>query len=415
MERLDFDKSTKYSSIEASIHLCRYLNAKNYCKDKKVLDVACGEGYGSALIKNWGAAKVIGVDCSEEAIKMAKKYFKQNNVEYIIADACKLPFEDDSFDLVVSFETIEHVDDDIAYLKEIKRVAKKDAVIIISCPNDPYYYKDSECDNPFHKRKYTAYDFKKITIEVLGENVHWSYGYGLNGFMSLDESECTHPEMKDIDELKMLDILNFIESKECYRVKADRYLNNWNTNYYVGVWNADVYMPLPVVFFPREVFINPEDPIFADINEWKSEYYEKLSACNEVLKQEENAYSPKKMDNKANQEIQELKKCNDELKKRNDELKKRNDELKKCNDELKKEKFQLLKKLNAEKLKTTRTENLLELADFEKQRLWSRIDLFEKRQLELEDVSKEYERYKNSHSYKIMQPIRRLYDVIKSE
>ena len=73
MERLDFSSATKYSSIEVSIHLCRYLNAKNYCQDKKVLDVACGEGYGSALIKRWGARKVVGIDCSEEAIKKASE------------------------------------------------------------------------------------------------------------------------------------------------------------------------------------------------------------------------------------------------------------------------------------------------------------------------------------------------------
>lgn len=441
MERLDFDTTTRYSSIEGSIHLCRYLNAKNYCQDNKVLDVACGEGYGSALLKKWGAKKVIGVDCSEEAIKKAKKYFKQVNVEYMVADACQLPFEDNSFDLVVSFETIEHVDDDVAFLKEIQRVAKKDAVIIVSCPNDPYYYKDGDDGNPFHKRKYTAYDFKSISTRILGENVHWSYGYGLNGFMSLDESECTHPENKDIDDLKMTDILNPIDGKECYRIQADRYLNNWNANFYVGVWNADVYMPLPSVYFPREFFIEPENPIFADINEWKADYYEKLEICNEILINKIDFIKKKNDNSNALSEITPFQECKEQLEiekkylqEKNAELDKENKKLSEITEELEKDIKELKKqiidkdnlltkvtrKLSAEKLKTKRTEGLLELADFEKQRLWERIGGFEKyqhdleiRKEELENCVQEYERYKKSHSYKVMQPIRRIYSALK--
>ena len=81
MERLDFSDESKYSAIEASIHLNRYLSAKKFIKGKKVLDVACGEGYGTYLLKKWGAAKVTGVDISKEALFVARDKFVDKGIK----------------------------------------------------------------------------------------------------------------------------------------------------------------------------------------------------------------------------------------------------------------------------------------------------------------------------------------------
>ena len=65
IERLDISEKNKYSATEASIHLTRYLTAKKFIQGKTVLDIACGEGYGSYLMKKWGAKTVQGVDIDQ--------------------------------------------------------------------------------------------------------------------------------------------------------------------------------------------------------------------------------------------------------------------------------------------------------------------------------------------------------------
>lgn len=138
MERLDFTEGSKYNPVEASIHLNRYLTTKQYVRGKRVLDIACGEGYGSKLMKNWGAASVVGVDTSEEALTVANNYFSGEGISFLNHTAEELPFENDSFDVVVSFETVEHLDHPENFLREVARVVKFDGVVLISCPNDPY-------------------------------------------------------------------------------------------------------------------------------------------------------------------------------------------------------------------------------------------------------------------------------------
>jgi ubiquinone/menaquinone biosynthesis C-methylase UbiE len=116
-------------------HYTRYLAAKNIIKDKIVLDIACGTGYGSKLISQH-ARKVFGVDIDDPTINYAKKHYSGKNIEYKVGDGQKIPIEDNSIDVVITFETIEHVEDYNLFLKEVKRVLKDDGVVILSTPND---------------------------------------------------------------------------------------------------------------------------------------------------------------------------------------------------------------------------------------------------------------------------------------
>lgn len=175
MERLEVKGS--YSAHECAIHLARYNFAKQFCKDKRVLDISCGEGYGSYILSLAGSKEVVGLDISEETILTAKKNYKSDNLNYLVSDAGALKdLKDNYFDLIVSFETIEHLNEVDNYLKEIQRVAKNDAIIIISCPNDYYYYPTEEEFNEFHKRKYTFNDFKILTESILGKKVEYFLG-----------------------------------------------------------------------------------------------------------------------------------------------------------------------------------------------------------------------------------------------
>ena len=90
-------------------HLHRYLVASLYVHNKDVLDIASGEGYGSAMLAR-NAKTVIGVDISEDAIAHATARYAAKNLEFRAGNAAKIPLEDASVDVVVSFETIEHQD-----------------------------------------------------------------------------------------------------------------------------------------------------------------------------------------------------------------------------------------------------------------------------------------------------------------
>ena len=118
----------------------------------KVLDAACGEGYGSYLLKMWGATEVVGVDVSQTSIDKATTIFKCENLKFQCQNVETLQLPNHYFDVIVSFETLEHLDHPEKFLKEIRRVLKPGGTIIISCPNDPYYYPDEETSNPFHKK-----------------------------------------------------------------------------------------------------------------------------------------------------------------------------------------------------------------------------------------------------------------------
>ena len=110
IERLDFGKETLYNATEAAIHLSRYLMVKPYVAGKRVLDVACGEGYGSYLMSLWGAKSVCGVDIDTPTVENAAAMFKNDGLEYMCCNAETLPFPDYSFDVIASFETIEHLE-----------------------------------------------------------------------------------------------------------------------------------------------------------------------------------------------------------------------------------------------------------------------------------------------------------------
>ena len=116
-------------------HLLRYEAAVDFAKGKVVLDIASGSGYGTQLLSKH-AKKVYGIDVSQEAVDYSNQYFPGENIEYIVGDAEVIPLEDESVDLVVTFETIEHVKNYKLFLTEIKRILRPGGVVIVSTPND---------------------------------------------------------------------------------------------------------------------------------------------------------------------------------------------------------------------------------------------------------------------------------------
>lgn len=118
-------------------HIMRYVFASQFVRDKTVLDIACGAGYGSQYLA-CRADTVVGVDVSLNAVTYAKNNYAEKNLYFLQGNALHLPFEDNFFDVVISFETIEHIKEYKNYVKEMKRVLTPDGVFICSTPHVKY-------------------------------------------------------------------------------------------------------------------------------------------------------------------------------------------------------------------------------------------------------------------------------------
>ena len=131
-------------------HFHRYATCFDAAQQKVVLDIACGEGFGTALLAR-SAAKVIGIDIDPNVVShAAEKYQAVTNASFVIGDCRAIPLDDRSVDLIVSFETIEHIVEHTKLVSEFDRVLRPNGAIIISSPNKENYNAGRDQPNPFH-------------------------------------------------------------------------------------------------------------------------------------------------------------------------------------------------------------------------------------------------------------------------
>ncbi|HUP29731.1 MAG TPA: class I SAM-dependent methyltransferase [Usitatibacter sp.] len=134
-------------------HWHRYHFAARWAAGKRVLDVACGEGYGTALLARH-AAQVTGVDVSPDAIGHAQReYAGVANARFVQASCTAIPLPDASIDVAVSFETLEHIAEQEAFLDELARVLVPGGVLVLSCPNKLEYTDRRNFANEFHVKE----------------------------------------------------------------------------------------------------------------------------------------------------------------------------------------------------------------------------------------------------------------------
>jgi O-antigen biosynthesis protein len=145
-----------------ALHLKRYAFARSFCTDARVLDAACGAGYGTAYLAEV-AASVVGVDVSAEAVEYAESRYSGPRTTFEVMDVTHLGFGDDTFDVVCSFETIEHVRDAATAVREAARVVRPSGVYVVSTPRAEE--TSSSPDNPFHEREYSPDDFEALLTE----------------------------------------------------------------------------------------------------------------------------------------------------------------------------------------------------------------------------------------------------------
>ena len=161
-------------------HRSRYRFAANFVEGRRVLDVASGAGFGLAMLRSAGA-RVIGMDYDADALREVRHL--SPGAPLVHADATTLPLRDASLDVVVSFETLEHVPDAEAMVREIRRVLQPDGWLILSTPNRAFGPPELHTNNPFHIREFTADELRALlasyfaSVELYGQRPARHYRY----------------------------------------------------------------------------------------------------------------------------------------------------------------------------------------------------------------------------------------------
>jgi SAM-dependent methyltransferase len=154
-------------------HFERYEFAKRFVSGKRVLDIACGVGYGSRMLIEGGASNVVGCDVLPDNIEYAARTYGCEGLKFVIKDA-RQPIDEGEFDVIVCFETIEHVDNYKAVLLNLHTSLKMDGKFIISSPNriitSPHLSSESRASY-YHIREFTISELKDHLIAAGFKNI----------------------------------------------------------------------------------------------------------------------------------------------------------------------------------------------------------------------------------------------------
>jgi len=142
-------------------HFARYRFARSHSPMGFVLDAACGTGYGTFFLAP-KARLVVGIDRSHEAISFCRQHYHKRNLHFKVMDVEAMAFKASSFDTVVSFETIEHLEDPEKFLWETKRVLRSQGVFVISTPVKDVYDQTFLGENPYHIHETDVDDFTQL-------------------------------------------------------------------------------------------------------------------------------------------------------------------------------------------------------------------------------------------------------------
>lgn len=160
-------------------HAARYVFARPFVENGKLLDIACGTGYGVSILQD-SAKQIVGVDIDANAAADANSQCSEKS-SVLLADGLNLPFAENAFDAATSFETLEHLHDRGRFLSELHRVLRPGGMLLLSTPNADYTKPvDGKPANPFHVYEYRPCELreeleKQFTVEnFLGQKLNSS-------------------------------------------------------------------------------------------------------------------------------------------------------------------------------------------------------------------------------------------------
>ncbi len=185
-----------YRSIIASV-IARYKFASDFAKGKTVLDIGCGSGIGLGFLAE-SADVVVGTDYSEETVEYARKDNHNANLTFTVMDCKDLKFDDGEFDLVTSFNLIEHIHEQDKLIQEVKRVLKPNGIFICSTPNTTVFNPRGKY-NDFHVHEFTLSELKTLFEKYFNEVKIFGQLYN-----SAEASILFHPLNKYLHRLKEL-------------------------------------------------------------------------------------------------------------------------------------------------------------------------------------------------------------------
>ena len=200
-------------------HLQRYFSLCDVVKGLDVLDVACGEGYGSNFMAET-AGSVVGVDISSEAVQHAKCRYVRSNLSFKQGSATDLSFfQDGSFDAVVSFETIEHIDEPSqqAFLAEIKRVLRPEGFLVMSTPDKKIYSDLHGYHNEFHIHEFYKDEFVGFLKSKFSNVTLFNQYFEVTGILERD-----HEDGSGVNSVMRFGNSRDVEGKYLVAIASDR-------------------------------------------------------------------------------------------------------------------------------------------------------------------------------------------------
>lgn len=151
-----------------AMHVRAYDEAVSRAEGRDVLDLGCNSGYGTLRLAVV-ARSVVGVDVNAAAIDAARQRQGAERATFRVIDGVALPFPDGAFDLVASFQVIEHIDDPGPYLAELARVLRPDGVALLTTPNAAIRLDPGMAPwNRFHVREYRAAELPAVLAPYFG-------------------------------------------------------------------------------------------------------------------------------------------------------------------------------------------------------------------------------------------------------
>jgi len=249
---LDNGKSDLYL-----ISLERYKFASAFVKDKKVLDIACGSGYGTNYLSAF-AKDILGVDVDKKTIEYCRLKYSRKNLHFKLTEKenTEKPFLD-KFDVIVCFETIEHIKDYKNFLFRLKQYLKERGVLILSTPNN--FRRINPPKNKFHIREFDTLEFTKIIKDVFNDAKISVFGQVKTNFKRSNGI----PEEK----FNLRSILKFLIAS-AYQIDK-KYFNVLSRMEHLSIYKEIGRLqreyPLDEKIYPisiNEDFLNPEVSIF---------------------------------------------------------------------------------------------------------------------------------------------------------